>query len=201
MDDEEDDHDTLSIDQRAVGELEQRFRSSNSFPSLQQYHHNENVNQFYNQYPPIIPTKVTTILLYLNSSLKLIYCFKMMRDRERGPYYNTQKRNRRPYRPVESSPRFLLSNMFFPSMFYSYLSSLSSSSTTTTYLILNSTLTTTVVTSCVPIAQFTTFPAGVTLTNACRRRRDAAAALDQILIGNDDPNYLDQPFSNLYIFI
>jgi hypothetical protein len=88
-----------------------------------------------------------------------------------------------------------------PSMFYSYLSSLSSSSTTTTYLILNSTLTTTVVTSCVPIAQFTTFPAGVTLTNACRRRRDAAAALDQILIGNDDPNYFDQPFSNLYIFI
>ena len=74
-----------------------------------------------------------------------------MRDRDEGApsYYNTQKRNRRPYRPVESSPRFLLSNMFFPSMFYSYLSSLSSSSTTTTYLILNSTLTTTVVTSCV----------------------------------------------------
>ena len=39
-------------------ELQQRFRTSNSFPSLQQYHHNENVNQYYNQYPPIIPTKV-----------------------------------------------------------------------------------------------------------------------------------------------
>jgi len=122
-----------------------------------------------------------------------------MRDRGEGApsYYKAQRRNRRPYRPVESSPRFLLSNMFFPSMFYSYLSSLSSSSTTTTYLILNSTLTTTVVTSCVPIAQFTTFPAGVTLTNACRRRRDSAAALDQIIIGNDD-NYLDQqPFNDL----
>ena len=60
VDDEDDGHDSLSVDPRAVGELQQRFRSSNSFPSLQQYHHNENVNQFYNQYPaPITPAKVT----------------------------------------------------------------------------------------------------------------------------------------------
>ena len=60
VDDEDDGHDALSVDPRAVGELQQRFRSSNSFPSLQQYHHNENVNQFYNQYPaPITPAKVT----------------------------------------------------------------------------------------------------------------------------------------------
>ena len=69
VDDEDDGHDALSVDPRAVGELQQRFRSSNSFPSLQQYHHNENVNQFYNQYPaPIIPAKViidNVIILFI----------------------------------------------------------------------------------------------------------------------------------------
>ena len=59
--DEDDDHDSISVDHhRAVGELQHRFRTSNSFPSLQQYHHNENVNQYYNQYPAIVPTKVIT---------------------------------------------------------------------------------------------------------------------------------------------
>ena len=60
--DEDDDHDSISVDHRTVSELQQRFRTSNSFPSLQQYHHNENVNQYYNQYPAIVPTKVITNL-------------------------------------------------------------------------------------------------------------------------------------------
>ena len=76
------------------------------------------------------------------------------------------------------SPRlFNPLNLFFPSFFYSLLSSISSSafSTVTSYLILNSTLTTSLITPCIPLTKFATATVAPStpLTALCRRRRSA----------------------------
>ena len=75
------------------------------------------------------------------------------------------------------SPRlFNPLNLFFPSFFYSLLSSISSSafSTVTSYLILNSTLTTSLITPCIPISEFATgVDVKTPMTQLCRRRRNA----------------------------
>lgn len=148
---------------------------------LRQYHHNENVNQFYYPMAPsFMPTPV--------------------KERESYRISSRHKSRPRPYlRPVPATDmmnnngRFFASfpNLFFPSAFYSYLSSFSTSafSTTTTYLILNSTLTTTIMTSCIPILSFSTS----SLANvACRRKRDL---MNQAVVTGDDelidgPDYL-----------
>nr|SVE79444.1 EOG090X04UC [Daphnia magna] len=151
-------------------------------PHLRQYHHNENVNQFYYPMSPsFLPTPV----------------------RDHGRISSRQKTRPfiRPSTPSDSTDmmannaRFFASfpNLFFPSMFYSYLSSISTSaySTSTSYLILNSTLTTTLITSCIPISSFS----AATLANvACRRKRhlmdEAVEAGDDELGVLQGPNYL-----------
>ena len=79
---------------------------------------------------------------------------------------------------LQLSPRlFNPLNLFFPSFFYSLLSSISSTafSTVTSYLILNSTLTSSIITPCIPIAEFATAATEpkTPQTQLCRRRRDA----------------------------
>lgn len=144
---------------------------------LRQYHHNENVNQFYY---PVSPS--------LMANTKPLFV----------PVSSRQKHRPRPYsRPVADNDlmangRFFASlpNIFFPSALFSYLNSISSSaySTTTTYLVLNSTLTTTLMTSCIPVLSFS----ASSLANvACRRRRhlvnEAFVAGHQL--DTQDPNY------------
>ena len=81
-------------------------------------------------------------------------------------------------------------NLFFPSFFYSLLSSISSSafSTVTSYLILNSTVTTSIVTPCVPLAEFSTAKEDpmTPLTQLCRRR---SAILYGDLADTEDSDY------------
>lgn len=153
-------------------------------PPLRQYHHNENVNQFYYPMSPsFLPTPV----------------------RDQGRISSRQKTRTRPLvRPstpdttdmMTNNARFFASfpNLFFPSMFYSYLSSISTSaySTSTTYLILNSTLTTTLMTSCIPLSSFS---ASSLASVACRRKRHL---MDEAVVTGDEddlsiiegPNYL-----------
>lgn len=140
-------------------------------PPLRQYHHNENVNQFYYPMSPnFIPTPV----------------------RDHGRISSRQKTRLRPFiRPsapddseMNNNARFFASfpNLFFPSMFYSYLSSISTSaySTTTSYLILNSTLTTTLITSCIPLSSFS----AASLANVgCRRKRHL---MDEAFVKGDE---------------
>lgn len=144
---------------------------------LRQYHHNENVNQFYYPVSPSLMAKREPFFV---------------------PVSSRQKNRPRPYsRPVADNDlmangRFFASlpNIFFPSALFSYLNSISSSaySTTTTYLVLNSTLTTTLMTSCIPVLSFS----ASSLANvACRRRRhlvnEAFVAGDQL--DTQDPHY------------
>ncbi|KAI9563727.1 hypothetical protein GHT06_011191 [Daphnia sinensis] len=148
-------------------------------PHLRQYHHNENVNQFYYPMSPsFLPTPV----------------------RDHGRISSRQKTRPfiRPSTPSDSTDmmannaRFFASfpNLFFPSMFYSYLSSISTSaySTSTSYLILNSTLTTTLITSCIPISSFS----AASLANvACRRKRHLMD--EAVVTGEDELNILQGP--------
>jgi hypothetical protein len=94
-----------------------------------------------------------------------------------GPADNSDTLNSNNARFFASFP-----NLFFPSMFYSYLSSISTSaySTTTSYLILNSTLTTTLITSCIPLSSFS---AASLATVGCRRRRHL---MDEAFVTGDD---------------
>nr|CAG4641637.1 EOG090X04UC [Eurycercus lamellatus] len=174
VDDESDyDQDEMDVEQRMANGL-QRLRGS--FPSLQQYHHNENVNQYYGP------------LAYPHNNPLNPY-----EDRYYGSVSSRQKNRLRPLglrRPSlipSNNQRFLFggfSNLFFPSAFYSYLSGLSTSiySTTTTYFQFNSTVTTTLVTSCIPLNQFTTSNSMYS-TNACRRKRNDV--LEELLeVGN-----------------
>lgn len=152
---------------------------NNNINPLRQYHHNENVNQFYYPMAPsFMPTPVKERESYQISSRQ--------KNRPR-PYY----RPAAPYNDMMNNGRFFGSfqNLFFPSAFYSYLSSYSTSafSTTTTYLILNSTLTTTVMTSCIPISSFS----APSLANmACRRKRDL---MNQAFIAGDGNDLSEGP--------
>ena len=79
---------------------------------------------------------------------------------------------------LQLSPRlFNPLNLFFPSFFYSLLSSISSTafSTVTSYLILNSTLTSSIITPCISLTKFATATVSpnTPLTQLCRRRRSA----------------------------
>ena len=165
---------------------EWRNHDNNNIPPLRQYHHNENVNQFYY---PVAPSFISSGAVVKEPFL---------------PVSSRQKNRPRPYsRPVPDNDlmaghgRFFASlpNLFFPSAFYSYLNSISSSaySTTTTYLVLNSTLTTTFMTSCIPVLSFS----ASSLANvACRRRRhlanEAFVAGDHNQFDIQDPNYLPE---------
>jgi hypothetical protein len=149
-----------------------------SAPPLRQYHHNENVNQFYYPMSPnnFLPTPV----------------------RDYGRISSRQKSRLRPFvRPsapdnsemMNNNGRFFASfpNLFFPSMFYSYLSSISTSaySTTTSYLILNSTLTTTLITSCIPLSSFS----AASLANVgCRRKRHL---IDEAFVTGDEEDLIN----------
>lgn len=172
-----------SVDDGWNGEGWRQNEASN-FQPLRQYHHNENVNQFYYPIrPPFIsPSKVREPVIRISSRQK-----NRFRPHVRPPAAQENDL-------MADNARFFASfpNLFFPSALYSYLSSISTSaySTTTTYLILNSTLTTTYLTSCIPILSFS----ASSLANvACRRRRQLMN--EAFVTGDDDldtqdPNYL-----------
>jgi hypothetical protein len=147
-----------------------------SAPPLRQYHHNENVNQFYYPMSPnLLPTPVRDHER-ISSRQKTRLRHPFIRPSP-GPADNSDTLNSNNARFFASFP-----NLFFPSMFYSYLSSISTSaySTTTSYLILNSTLTTTLITSCIPLSSFS---AASLATVGCRRRRHL---MDEAFVTGDD---------------
>ena len=112
------------------------------------------------------------------------------------PYDQISPRRANPKNPGSESRLFfnpnLLSNLFFPSFFYSLLSSISSSaySTVTSYLILNSTVTSSLITPCIDLAKFATnaVEPKTALTNLCRRRRRSAITDKHLLNLEDDEN-------------
>lgn len=147
-----------------------------SAPPLRQYHHNENVNQFYYPMSPnFLPTPVRDHER-ISSRQKTRLRHPFIRPSP-GPADNSDTLNSNNARFFASFP-----NLFFPSMFYSYLSSISTSaySTTTSYLILNSTLTTTLITSCIPLSSFS---AASLAAVGCRRRRHL---MDEAFVTGDD---------------
>lgn len=151
-----------------------------SQPLIQQFHHNDNVNQFYY---PVSPT----FLPGQTSGRDDDDYFSSISSRRKNPF----RLKVRPH--VDLNGRFLFfnpfQNVFFPSNLYSYLNSRSSSvySTTTSIIVLNSTLSTTLIAPCIPPASFSTLN-NIAQTNACRRKRD----LNQLLSADDDvvgPDY------------
>jgi len=141
-----------------------RQRDSDQVSGRQPYNHNENINNYYHY--SILP-----------SAPSAEYDYPERYGMEMFDQIDSRHANRKnPY--LQLSPRlFNPLNLFFPSFFYSLLSSISSTafSTVTSYLILNSTLTSSIITPCISLTKFATATVApnTPLTQLCRRRRSA----------------------------
>lgn len=190
-----------SIEQRMTSEL-QRLRGSN-FPALQQYHHNENVNQYYGLPLTSPPAYTVTLFASLDANVLQRSCFTwcsfIPTKHPESHYGSVNSRQKNGFRlsmsnliggstndPSPAQQRLFYPGFFFPSALYTMLSDFSTHlySTTTTYFQLNTTLTTTMVKSCIPLNQFASANS-MFFTNSCRRKRDEDAMLAGLLVGDD----------------